>query len=264
MVIAATWLWVTACNALWGLDQLDYQSSGAGGSAAGGAQGGAGGATSSGGGTGGGGLGGQGGQGGDPYVWCDEPNLIACFEFEGSAVDGSLVQHQGTAVDVSYVPGVVGQAAAFGPNGRVWVAPHATLSPAVVTIELWVRFASLPVSSARMGLFDNPSRFGLFLYANGFRCSANSASIELSGSVPQVNEWTHVACTNDGTTITLFVNGQPTASGASVPLITDPSSQPAAIGSDEPPGDYLNGAIDQFRLFAVVRTAEQIAQAATF
>jgi hypothetical protein len=139
------------------------------------------------------------------------------------------------------------------PNDAIW-------NVATLTVEAWVRPKSLPGPMARAGVLDSDGRFGLFVYAPGtMDCLVQT--VHLVGPVLPVGQWTHVACTYDGTTVTLYVGG---TSRASAPLAAPGStSGTTAIGQNSPSGDPFDGDVDELRVFSAARTPAQIAAAAT-
>ncbi|MEO8431653.1 MAG: LamG domain-containing protein [Acidobacteriota bacterium] len=93
---------------------------------------------------------------------------------------------------------------------------------------------------------------------NGTLRSYLSGSLTLhdGGAVP-VGQWTHVAVTFDGTTTRHYINGELIASFPQVaPLAVN--STPVRIGNDANWNPAANGAIDEVRLWNVVRSAEEI------
>ncbi len=184
--------------------------------------------------------------------------LVACWQWEGSLVDASGDDLVVTTVNTTFAAGRTGMGLAMDATSDATVAETSVLSPTNITIELWLRPAQLP-ATGRMGLLDNDGRYGLFLTSTGLQCvaGANVASTVL----PAVDAWTHVACTYDGTTGRLFVDGIEvlTALGAGL-LATGPAT--VKIGGNSPSGDRFVGTLDQLRVFSVARTPTQICDAA--
>ena len=76
---------------------------------------------------------------------------------------------------------------------------------------------------------------------------------------PQVplNTWTHLTNTYDGTTLRLYVNGTEVINQAvtgSMPV----SASPLRIDGDSVWGEYLNGLIDEVRIYNRALTAAEI------
>jgi hypothetical protein len=198
---------------------------------------------------------------GAPFCDPSDPSLLLCLRFENEVRDESSHGLMPTSAVVGYTAGVRGQAAAFTPPTDDVVFPNDALwNVANVTVEAWVRPATLPPSMGRAGVLDSDGRFGLFLYAPGtIDCLVQS--VHLVGPVLATAQWTHVACTYDGSNVTLYVGG---TRRATAPLASaGATAGSTAIGQNSPSGDNFDGAIDELRVFSVARTAAEIAAAAT-
>jgi len=187
------------------------------------------------------------------------PSLIACFPFEGAANDEAPSGPQPSAVqNVSYGPGPDGLAVQVDGSSVITLPSAAVWNVSQVTIEMWFRLTQVPAAGQRMGLFDSDGRYGVFVYDDGVHCVLpDTVSI---GLVP-VNEWTHIACVHDGTSVIAYKNGDPVSS---LPATSPPtqSQLAAAIGANSPSGDHLVGAIDSLRVWSMARSAGDIKKAA--
>ena len=67
-----------------------------------------------------------------PY--CGEPDLVFCFQFEGTVLDGTPNRLDATATDVAFVTGKVGLAMQFGATSAADV-PNSALFDVQVTPE---------------------------------------------------------------------------------------------------------------------------------
>lgn len=198
---------------------------------------------------------------GTPFCDAADPSLLVCFRFENQILDESSHAVAPMSSMVSYVAGVRGQAASFTPPSGQITLPNLPLwNVANVTVEAWVDPRSLPRSGARAGILDSDGRYGVFVYDPGtIDCLVQG--VHLVGPVLAVNQWTHVACTYDGATVTEYVNG--TARGTAPLGAAGSSNGTTCIGANSPSGDPFDGAIDELRVFSVARSAAQIAAAAT-
>jgi hypothetical protein len=193
--------------------------------------------------------------------FCDaanEPALVGCWQFEGNTTDASGDNNNATVQNTSFGTGKVGMGLTLQASSLVAVADSTSLTPTTLTIEAFVRPTALPTGSARMGVFDNDGQYGLFLVDNGVLCSM---SVAVTGPAVAINTWSHIACTYDGTTVRLYLNGAQVATlGGGSPLGAG-NTNGSVIGGNSPSGDQLIGTIDQVRVWNVARTAAQVCAA---
>src|SRR5262249_1136244 len=106
--------------------------------------------------------------------------------------------------------------------------------------------------------------YGLAIGSNG----TLTCVIVGSGSVPittmvttttivPVGPWTHVACTYDGTTTNVYVNGSVAGTHSGSGSVANGANDMRLAGGF-PSGYTLVGLIDQFRLLNVARSAAEI------
>lgn len=193
-------------------------------------------------------------------AFCDagDPTLVGCWEFENNADDASGEANHATATGVSYVTGKVGMAVVQQAGSSLVVGDRGTLEPQHLTVEAWIRPSTLP--TGRWGLIDSDGAYGIFITATNILCSFGGA-LTVNTVVP-VDVWTHVACTTDGATVRLYVDGVDTQQTiAGTPLGTG-NTNGIVLGANSPSGDTLIGAIDQMRVFTEARTPAQICRAA--
>jgi hypothetical protein len=238
-------------------------SSGAGGattsSGAGGTTG-AGGATTSSG-TGGSGATGGGGAGGNPLGFCQQPDLVACWEFEDNADDGSAANNDLTATNVSYGTGMVGKAVTLAANSTLSRAMNASWAMTHITIELWLRPTAVP-ATGRQGIIDSNGQWGVFMHPDRFECTIRNTNGPLTGGTPTNNTWVHLACTNDGSNTYMYIDGVQVDTDTTVGLDGLQSGNPLEVGRNAPSGDNFIGDFDQFRVFSEARSQPQICDAA--
>jgi hypothetical protein len=176
--------------------------------------------------------------------------------FPAPAASGTMTEN---------IPTLLGRGLWFDGVNAYVEAPHqASLQPITFTLEAWIRadaWAVAPVSGTILGKDAGSSGYALRAGDNGrlafgMGC-AGGWSEALSAPLMITNTWYHVAGTYDGLTMTVLINGVPAGTAAcSNPL---PSTQSLRIG-DTPAaeGRRFAGAIDEVRLWAVVRTPAQL------
>lgn len=195
-------------------------------------------------------------------AFCDpaDPHLVACYEFEGSASDGSSHHLDAMASSVAFVGGRVGMAMQFAATSTASVSDSPSFDIATLTIEAWIRPSQLP-AIGRAGIMDVDRQYGFFLYPGSkLGCSTGGGpTVDPVVTSIAVDHWNHVACTYDGAAAVIYVDGAEVArkAGAGVPSTLGTTGM--SIAADNPSGnDRLIGLIDQVRLMDVARTAEQV------
>lgn len=193
-----------------------------------------------------------------PPAFCDsaDPTLVACYEFEGTTNDASSHHLDATNTNVTFVQGKQGMAAHVDATSRMNVAENAAENPAALTVEAWIK-APLPGTGARGGIVDNEGVWGFFLQEQGeLQCLGGG---NVTAGVP-ANTWTHVACTYDGSTRVLYVNGVAVSTVAGGAALASSGASGMTLAANSPDdSSSLMGDIDQLRIFSVARTAQQIA-----
>jgi hypothetical protein len=132
-----------------------------------------------------------------------------------------------------------------------------SLQTSTITIELWARpaaFTSLTAiasATSNYGLGANLPGAGAFTIGPGTTVTAAGGSITLG-------EWVHIAGTYDGTTVRVFVNGQPEGS------ILKPDHASLDLADTKVcvwpgGGTFFQGAVDELRVWDHVRTDQEIA-----
>lgn len=190
-----------------------------------------------------------------------DPTLVACYRFEGTANDESGHGLHATTQSVSFVPGRVGMAMQFGATSAADVAESPLFDVAAVTLEAWVNLAQLPAPGTRMGIVDNNGQWGMFVYESGRLLCPMTGGLSIQGdAVIAANVWTHVACTYDGATTVLYVNGKEVSTASGGATLATSGTTGISIASDNPPGagSRLDGLIDELRILSVARDAAGI------
>ncbi|CAN5531000.1 hypothetical protein BH11BAC3_BH11BAC3_04620 [soil metagenome] len=183
----------------------------------------------------------------DPPAYSD---LKAFWSFENNVTDAGESKFTGTATNISYVPGVTGQAAKIGaggyllvpgsdvvtyPNGFIGKGGDTLTSLGSYTLAFWMNGVG-PVDGGAQGLFaiSNKAEFWgnleLFLENDNNAADQSEAFLKVhmfnagvaSGNGEEWNEvkipgalnkWTHIAVTYNAATsmFSIYANGAPTA-----------------------------------------------------
>jgi autotransporter-associated beta strand protein len=152
------------------------------------------------------------------------------------------------------------------PSGIVNALGNITISAWVnpTTLDTWARVfdfgsgtATYMFLTTKSGNSGNP-RFGIRI-GNG-----TEQDIDASAPLP-LNTWTHVAVTLPGSTGTIYVNG--VASGTNTSMSLQPSGMGSTtqnyLGKSQWNDPYLNGSIDDFRIYSVALNGAEIASLAS-
>jgi hypothetical protein len=198
--------------------------------------------------------------------------LVAAYGFEEGAgtiaADASGGSLAGAVSGATWVDGKFGKALRFAGAQGSWVTvPDAAaldLSTGM-TISAWVKpTAPLPEWPAVI-MKERPGELTYALYANSkdgninvdYTSGGSEQNLEGAGAVP-VNQWTHVAGTYDGTTLSLYVNGQ-LVSSKPAPGPIDATDGVLRIGGDDVwQGEYFPGVVDEVRIYSRALSPSEI------
>jgi hypothetical protein len=185
---------------------------------------------------------------------------ISWYRAEGNAVDSVGVNNGALIGGATTSAGTVGQAFTLnGTTAYINVPDSASLHPNQLTIEGWVKFASL---SGVQALFSKavgsaPHDSFVVWFQSGV-LNAVTGTVSADGSVlstsfsPVLGTWYHVAYTVDGSgNQVLYLNGTSVASG-NTGLTIGYDSNPFTIGADYEigaPTYFFNGQIDEVTLY---------------
>jgi uncharacterized repeat protein (TIGR01451 family) len=203
---------------------------------------------------------------------CDSvpSGAISWYRAEGNAVDSVGINNGALVGGATTASGYVGNAFSFnGTTAYITVPDSASLHPNQLTIEGWVKFASLSgvqalfskaVGSAPHDSFVVWFQSGVLNAITG-TTSADGNVLSTSFS-PVIGTWYHVAYTVDGSgNQVLYVNGTSVASG-NTGLTIGYDSNPFTIGADVETGAptyFVNGQIDEVTLYNQALIAADIA-----
>ncbi|MBI4463410.1 MAG: LamG domain-containing protein, partial [Acidobacteria bacterium] len=200
--------------------------------------------------------------------------LVSWWPGEGNANDIQGTNN-GTITGTTFATGKVGQAFSFDGNDYVQVLDSASLEPAKVTLDAWVKRSGSPGTYRYIvtkGGYDcSNASYALYTGGGGglqFYISPAPGSFRLSPAAltSQVwdGNWHHVAGTYDGTSVRLYLDGAEIGSGTATTV---------SIGYSFPNDDfymgrfgissclsglYFSGQIDEVEVFNRALSASEI------
>ena len=194
---------------------------------------------------------------GTPWV-INRPAPIHEWRFEANTADSMGTAH-GTGINApSYVSGVEGLAALScnGAHQYVSVPDGADLrfsSAQSFTLSAWVKLNSLP--NAWAGIVNkshNAAGYGLWLTPSNQWAFGGGTDV-VSSVTASIGQWHWITAVQDGSagTRTLYVDGQLMKSGWAQKA-NDTNALCIAATSGATPGQFLNGVVDDVRLYNVV------------
>jgi hypothetical protein len=195
--------------------------------------------------------------------------LAAYYPFDGSPADSSGNGRTAVVYAAGYVAGRAGNALDLNGSSGYAALPGGLLAGATnFTIALWVRIDTV-VTWSRLFDFGSGTGANMFLTPKSSAGTARFAittggsggeqRIDASSALP-AGAWTHVAVTRDGNLGVLYVNGAEAARNAALTIT------PAALGSttqnwlgrSQYADPYLDGALDNVRVYSRALTAAEI------
>lgn len=229
--------------------------------------------TGGGSGSGGGGTGTGGGSsaGGD---------LLVYYSFNDT--NNLLRDDSGRGFTLTPVGGIVTPVAGRAGGGinttnvRLRAAVNSTFSVRAYTISYFVKVTGTGNWNPRMVAVQVPGTsthyYGTYLHGtqNGnrqwasYHLSGRAAKIFLStagsGSLPTSStaDWQHVAVTNDGTTVTQYLNGNPVGTQANAGAIDSFSTAMLMIAGSDNGLDLFTGQLDEIRIYNRALTSAEI------
>lgn len=199
--------------------------------------------------------------------------LILYYEFEGNADDSSPSGYNGTEPgNVSYVEGVLGQAALF--DGQSWVDIGQRLGGySSLSVFVWIRADVLGNGYNNAVILksgdDTVGGFQLTLRSESTNKSPASwiwkgvSSIQSFYQLPrpeyttEAGVWYLLGFTWDGVTHKMFVNGVEAWSGSYTDTMGTPNFN-SVVGANQNGGQNFIGAIDDLRIYNRALTQEEI------
>jgi len=205
-----------------------------------------------------------------------QQNPIALYPFDGNANDTSGNGYNATLNGGSYVSGQIGQAVSLNGSSNYVSLPTGIVSSlSDFSIASWVYLNS---SSSWNRVFDFGTGTSVYMFLSPQNGSTSAVRFAITtggnGSEQQITgssalptgTWVHVAVTKSGNTGTLYVNGSVVGTNNSMTL--SPSSLGNTtqnwIGRSQWSADpYLNGLVDDFRIYSRALSASEVSSLAS-
>jgi hypothetical protein len=196
--------------------------------------------------------------------------LVAAYSFGegtgGSVADSTGNGNTGTITNATWTTsGKFGNALVFnGTNAKVTIPDASALDlTTAMTLEAWVYPTTTPTNWSTI-LHKEIDRYYIAAGSNtgapAVGGTFTSGNTNLYGAAPMTaNVWTHVAATYDGTTLILYLNGNPVSSKAVAGSLTV-SGSPVSIGGTAAYGEFFTGRIDEVRIYNRALTQAQVQQ----
>jgi hypothetical protein len=187
----------------------------------------------------------------------DGEALLLCLSFEQQLIDEAMPSAQLTGEPLVYEAGPTGMAVRAGAETLVRADRGVGAVGKSFTAEAWMRVDRFPEAGQRAGVIDKQSHFGLFVQPGGDVTCAAYGATATARKAAAVGEWLSAACTADGNTLTIFINGVSRDEATFLlPLNLGPDA--LAIGSNQPAGDPIYGLIDNVRVWNRARAAAEL------
>ena len=205
---------------------------------------------------------------------CTESGLTGWWKLNNNAVDSSPNGNNGVTSATTATTGENGVSAnallfTSASSSMLTVPSSASLYDNPQTFSLWIKPIDWSTPNASIFLAKRSSTANG--YAIGYLVSNSSVWIDCGGSsnrwistyAPPTNEWTNLlfTCSLDGN-LAFYANGQPkgTKSGINRTNINDPIS--LRFGRDSTAGgaNFLNGSLDDIRIYNRVLSNDEIQQ----
>jgi hypothetical protein len=204
-------------------------------------------------------------------------SCIATYPLDGSPADLSG-NYNGVQTDVTYPVGEFDLAGSFnGSSSRINIDATSTtpvdFSQENYSISLWLNPNSYTVNGTLFSKWDDTNSSlravlgyitdaGKIWVLEGVGTNNNSPIAPISASTISTGVWTHVVYTRTGTEGKIYINGSLDATASLSNTINTGGSTDFTLGirgnGSTYGGNYLDGQLDQFRIFNKALSAEEV------
>ena len=193
------------------------------------------------------------------HLTFEEPSGNKVYDISGFKNDGTIYGATRTT-------GIIGKALKFdGVDDYVEIVDNPTIQPTdAITVTGWVNLRSFTQYGGIVcrGLANNGYFLMLAASDTSLRWEVNT---DVSGRVYthsktklEYNKWYHFACTYDGSKIAIYINGKLESTYAGEGKIVYPSARNLYVGRSEYGDKYLDGIIDEVRIYNRALTEQEI------
>jgi len=165
--------------------------------------------------------------------------------------------------ELTWTSGKIGGAVKFETSSDyVSLSAIAALTGDNVTVTTWVKPGDLTGAWNPLLVQHNPSGDGYYLYLVGYApafslASGGDSSAAISSQAIPMDEWSHIAGTNDGSKVKIYINGHLKESDSS--LGRTGTNYRARIGYESSSAHY-KGLIDDMRIYDRALSGHEVAQ----
>ena len=186
---------------------------------------------------------------------------MSWWKAENNAQDSIGTSHGTAQNGAGYVAGKVGQAFSFNGAHQYVSVPDSTFWNLGISfsIEFWARFTSFSPSSAYAFIAHDDgggtkNKWIFWLNGGNLQLHLNSVSngSQVIGTIPfspTINTWYHIALTKNGSTYTIYVNGNVLSEATSIQAIPATSTGPPLTLGQAEGGYNLNGSLDEVSIY---------------
>jgi hypothetical protein len=190
-------------------------------------------------------------------IYGSDEGLVAHWKFDdgsgGTATDSAGTNNGTLNGNPTWTGGRVNGALSFdGIDDYVSLTTIAALTGNTVTAQAWIRLSDLASKPILTQHLTNMTKDGYYFYITGGRptfylIDGFTSAQAISTETINAGQWYHVAGTNDGSNLKLYVDGR-LKSNVSSAGFTGVSTN-AYIGRDISSAVYYNGLIDDVRIY---------------
>ncbi len=198
------------------------------------------------------------------YYKFDETGGTTCADSSGNGQTATLVGN------ASFSPGVSNNALLLSGAGQYAVLPTGIVDGLTsCTISVWVNLISTTTWNRVFDFGTGTNAYWALTPKSGndtlrtlITIAGNTQEHDVDTPTFGINAWHHVAVTLDGATSTLFFDGSQVAQGAVTltPASLGPTTQNWLGRSQFTSDPYLNGQLDNFRIYSRVLNGTEVAE----